>query len=110
MVQNELILVLQYAHLDPQLYQYPGLAFADPLRVRLKYREYLLVMWDDLPKNGAAPGLVGRPDFFLAASVATARVADFLSALAGIGADDLEWGTDVAFDWGMVAVLLLVLT
>src|SRR3990170_3889938 len=58
MVQNELILVLQYAYLDPQLHRHTGLAFADPLGVRLEYREYLLLMGDDLPQDDAASGLV----------------------------------------------------
>ena len=64
----------------------------------------------------AAGALGGRPGFFFAAgSIATAVGAglfrseawavDFLSALAGLGAEGLDKGTDEAFDAGVRMVL-----
>ena len=43
---------------DIDLFLVGEVSFAAPLGVRLKYREYLLLMGDDLPQDDPAPGLV----------------------------------------------------
>src|SRR5450759_536521 len=58
MMQDELMLVFQYAHLDAQLDWNTRLAFADPFGVRFKYREYLLGMRDDFAHYHATPRLL----------------------------------------------------
>ena len=58
MMQNELVLVFENAHLEPQFLRNTGLAFADPFGVGFKDREYFFSVADHFTQNDAALDLV----------------------------------------------------
>ena len=55
------MLVLDHAHLQPQLHRHPRLALVDPLGVRLENGEDLLGMGDDFALQHPAADLVDLP-------------------------------------------------
>ena len=57
-VQDELVLVFQNAHLEPKLHGNACFAFADPLGVGLEYGEHFLSMRDDFTLDNATLDLV----------------------------------------------------
>ena len=59
MVQDEPVLVLDYAHRHPDLHRTAGLALGNPARMRLEDRERLLAMGHRLPLQQPTPNLPG---------------------------------------------------